>query len=364
MRKLTYTILAIALMINITACGSSSSSYTTDSAINISNADSAGVSLGVVSGAGENTKSDGYYNLDTDEWVDEDSSNQDNQASNNQDQQDQSETTSKAAEDNIVEKKLVYRCDINIETLTFNETYEAIKTNLDKVKGIVQSESQSNDDFEWYVTDRYSDNYKMHSIINCRIPSEKYNEFIEAISSLGDNAKVMSKSTSVDNISQEYYDTTAQLEVLKIQEQRLLDMMNKADTIEDMISVEKRLTDVQSQINSLTNNIKYMDSDVAYSYVNITLDEVKDYSETYKDTDTFKARLIKTVKDTWDNFKDGLEETVFSIIRAIPTIAILIVVFIVYKVIKLIRRKDNKKITKAEEKELLNYSEQAKNSEE
>ena len=102
------------------------------------------------------------------------------------------------------------------------------------------------------------------------------------------------------NISQQYYDTTTQIESLRIQERNLLEMMEKCETIEDMITVEERLAQVQSERSKLETAKRYMDTDVAFSYVNITISEVMEYHQDREPVkrNTFVDRLINTIKST------------------------------------------------------------------
>lgn len=62
-----------------------------------------------------------------------------------------------------------------------------------------------------------------------------------------------------------------------------------------------------------------MDTDVAYSYVNINLTEVMEYRQddsTMKNT--FLTRLKKTFVSTWTGFLKFLEVALFMVIHLIP----------------------------------------------
>lgn len=257
-------------------------------------------------------------------------------------------SNNKDTEMTLVEEKLVYYCDLEIETKTYSESYNAIKALIAEYNGLIQSESQTDKDYDWYYSSRNSEEASMKSYISCRIPSKNYDEFVNGISNLDtENNKVVSKQTSIDNISQEYYDNKTQIESLEIQEARLLTMMEQAETMEDMIAVEKRLTEVQSQLNRLKTKLVYMDMDVAYSYVNINLEEVKEYTYTPEET-TFFSRMWDEVKDAWElggDLFEGLLSTIFHLIPILIFIILPIVIFIIIsiKLIIWIFKKLNKK---------------------
>ena len=91
-------------------------------------------------------------------------------------------------------------------------------------------------------------------------------------------------------------------------------------------------------------------TDVAYSFVNISINEVKEYTPEPVKKDTFGQRLINTVSDTASNFLIFLEELLFLIISLFPYLVLIgIVVLIVISVRKKIKnRKAAKKDRPAE----------------
>lgn len=245
----------------------------------------------------------------------------------------------------LLEEKLVYYCDLDIETLDYAGTMSAIKDTIKKYGGVIQSENESDDSYHWYYEDYRKTGGTLHNYLQVRIPSEKYDSFLSELDGIG---KIISKSTSVDNISQQYYDTTTQIEALQIQEKNLLAMLEKCETIEDMITVQDRLSEVQYELNSLQTTKRYMDVDVAYSYVNINVSEVLEYhreSEPVK-TSTFIDRLQNTLKSTGTGFLSFMEGLLFIVIRLMPYLLIAAVICLIFR--KKIKQKlDDRKADKA-----------------
>lgn len=245
----------------------------------------------------------------------------------------------------LLEEKLVYYCDLDIETLDYAGTMSAIKDSIKKYGGVIQSENESDDSYHWYYEDYRKTGGTLHNYLQVRIPSEKYDSFLSELDGIG---KIISKSTSVDNISQQYYDTTTQIEALQIQEKNLLAMLEKCETIEDMITVQERLSEVQYELNSLQTTKRYMDVDVAYSYVNINVSEVLEYhyeSEPVK-TNTFIDRLQNTLKSTGTGFLSFMEGLLFIVIRLMPYLLIAAVICLIFR--KKIKQKlDDRKADKA-----------------
>jgi hypothetical protein len=230
----------------------------------------------------------------------------------------------------LLEEKLVYYCDIDIETLDYEATIASIKDAIKKYGGVIQSEDETDSSYDWYYENYQKTGGTMKNYIEIRVPSANYESFITELDGVG---KITSKSTSVDNISQKYYDTTTQIEALQIQEKNLLEMLEKCETIEDMITVEERLSNVQYQLNSLQTTKRYMDTDVAYSYVNINVTEVMEYhyNEEPVKKNTFADRLKNTLKSTGKDFLSFLEGLLFLIIRLFPYLVIIAVICFIFR---------------------------------
>jgi hypothetical protein len=252
----------------------------------------------------------------------------------------------------LLEEKLVYYCTLDIETLDYETTITSIKDTIKKYNGIIQSENESDSSYNWYYENYQKTSGTMTDYIEVRVPSANYESFISELDGVG---KITSKSTSVDNISQKYYDTTSQIEALQIQEQNLLEMLEKCETIEDMITVEDRLSEVRYELNSLQTDKRYMDTDVAYSYVNINVSEVMEYHYTQQPskTNTFLDRLKNTIKSSATGFLSFLEGLLFLIIRLFPYLVIIALIRLIFgKQIKAAKEKRReKKAAKQSEKQ-------------
>lgn len=248
----------------------------------------------------------------------------------------------------LLEEKLVYRCNLEIETLDYAGTMKSIKEAITQYGGVIQSENQTDSSYDWYYADYQKTQGTMRNYIEIRVPSKNYDSFVSALDGVG---KITSKSSSIDNISQEYYDTTTQIEALKIQEKNLLAMLEQCTTIEEMITVQDRLTSVQYDINRLQTNKRYMDVDVAYSYVNISIEEVMEFrvDEEPVKKNTFADRLANTLKSTYSGFLMFLEIVLFLFIRMFPYLAIVCIIlfFALRKTIK--RHREEKKRMKEQQ---------------
>ena len=122
--------------------------------------------------------------------------------------------------------------------------------------------------------------------------------------------------------------------------------MKKAETVEDIIAIESRLSEVRYQLESIESQLRTYDNQVDYSTVNININEVVDYTPVKETTvwerisEGFKASLISV-----GNFFENL----FVGILAFSPILLLIAAFIV--IIVLVIRKIAKKKKASKQKE-------------
>lgn len=245
-------------------------------------------------------------------------------------------------------EKLVYTCDLSMETLDYDGCVHAIKQSIAEYNGIIEDENEFDEDYDWYYDNYVKTSGTRHMHMTVRVPSARYAEFLGALEG---NGKITAKNSHVENISRQYYETDAYIKSLEIQQNRLLDMMEQADTIEDMITIEARLSEVQYQLNIAKNELSAMDADVNYSTVTISVREVMEYTpeKEVKKSNTFGSRLKNTFAETWEMFLRMLEFLLFAVIRLIPVLFILAVIAgIVLGIIKLCSKKRKKKPEKKE----------------
>lgn len=235
-----------------------------------------------------------------------------------------------------VDQKIAYRADIDMETMNYDDTAEKIRTLLTEISGIVETEIAYNHSLR--QTTGNTGGRMMDWTL--RIPAESFERFLTSVADCG---HVVRRSTEAENISRVYNDNEAELKALEIQEARLLEMMNKAETIEDMILIEERLTLVQTELNSRKTDRDYMDKQVSYATVFIQVQEVVEYSAvvTPDKYGTFFDRLKNTVKGSWTGFLSVMEAVLFAAIRLVPFAVVIVpvVCFLKKKKISLFQKK-------------------------
>lgn len=228
------------------------------------------------------------------------------------------EAGTEAAESN---QKLVYTCSMEIQTLTFSETSQKVHEVIRQYNGIIQSESTTDSDYEWYREDNAKRRGTLSAYLVIRIPTDKYEDFLASLEGTG--GKITTRSMDVQNITQVYNDQTVYIASLEKQEERLLQMMEQAQTIEEMITVEERLTEVQTSLNQARSRLAGMDTDVAYSTVSLSLTEVVRYTDNPVKKKTFLERTGAVIAGSFSGFLEVMEMILDILIYLLPYIILI-----------------------------------------
>lgn len=231
-------------------------------------------------------------------------------------------------------EKLIYSASATVETTEFDGTIEKLSALVEQYGGFVESSSVNGSNY--YTQSRGYSSTRCASYV-IRVPSDKFSALMGSLSTLGN---VPYSHTYTENITAQYYDTDARLTAYQTQEARLLEMMEAAKTVEDLIAIEEKLTELRYQIESLQSTLKNWDRQVAYSTLDLEVQEVVEYTPESRMSygQELALALSSGLKRTGEFFKDLL----LAIVGALPALVILAVVLAILIPVWKKRRKARK----------------------
>ena len=106
--------------------------------------------------------------------------------------------------------------------------------------------------------------------LSVRIPVTR---FEEALASFGEIGDVKEQSVQGQDVTQEYLDTSARLRNKQEQERRYLELLDDAQTVEEVLSVERELERIRVEIESMQGRIQFLESRTDYASITITVTE-------------------------------------------------------------------------------------------
>lgn len=237
--------------------------------------------------------------------------------------------------------KIIKTGDIGIESETFEETDSFIRTTVESYGGILAERSVSGN-----VGDRWA-------YYTVRIPSAHFDAFFYDVTGA---CTVISQTISSEDVTERYSDLETQLRTNEKKYERLLDLMDKAETLTDLYSIEAEIADVEYEIDYLKGTLNGLDSRIAYSTIYINLTETSKVT-TIPDEPSFGASLGAALKngtnsavESFQSLIIGLAYNWFSLLIAL---IILVIVFVILRKVykKTVRKPEPPKAEPEEKKE-------------
>ena len=246
--------------------------------------------------------------------------------------------------DHPMSDKIIYNAEVTLETTAFDQALEKIGAMVSEMGGYVESSSVSGSNYSSISKGNVG---TRNAYFTIRIPSQHFRSFTGNLTDLGN---VPYNRTYSKNVTQAYYDTQSRLEAFRTQEKRLLEMLSIADTVEDMLAIQRELTEVQYELDSLKGTLRYYDNQVSYSTVSLTVNEVREYTPTPTVTLTYWERMSKEFKQSLKNTGHFFTELFLWFVTSLPWLVPLaaVIVGLVALLRKKLRRDPEKARIRAE----------------
>lgn len=303
MKKLTAILLAMLLIFSLVACGGASKDATADSATMVNTgASEPAEKMESLDGIVEDSMSQIISSADSAIYTDPNA-------------------------------KVIRTARMTIQTLDFDQAVVDLAALTEKYGGYYETAQVD--------SGGYYDQYARRSAYYVvRIPKENFVAFRDTIGSVG---HIYSFSEDAQNVGEEYYDTEARLETLTTKRERLLDLLDKAELMEDIISLENALADVQYEIDMHTSSLRKYDSLIDYSTFTINLDEVFKIVDEPGPQESFGTKLLASLKEGLSDFGEGVQNFALWFARNITSLVILVVVIVVViKVVFVVKKKKHR----------------------
>lgn len=212
-------------------------------------------------------------------------------------------------------RKIIKNYYVRLETKEFEEANSKILSKTSAAGGYVQSSHVSGT----RILEGYDDE-KRNASYTLRIPKEKSDSFINELGNIGN---IQNKTQNAEEITDQYFDSEAHLKALKIQEERLLELLKKSGELSDILQIEKELSNVRYQIESFTGTLRKWDNLIDYSTISIDVVEVTELS-------------VESPTDFINQIKQGFIKSLNTLYKLIRYLIIAFVVMIPYIIVFLL----------------------------
>ena len=227
-------------------------------------------------------------------------------------------------------RKLVKTMAFAIETQDFDKSTADIAAMVNAVGGYVENASVSGNSYKRSETRTAS--YVL------RIPVAALVQFEGQIADIGN---VTSRTEQVKDITLTYTDTESRLRSLETQRDSLIEMMAKAEKLEDLLTIQDHLAEIQYELENYASTLRLYDNQVEYSSVSVKLTEVKIYTEPVEEPETFGERLAAAFKEGLEDAGEFFKNLVIFLAGSLP--ALLILAAVILLIVLLIKKSSKKR---------------------
>lgn len=211
--------------------------------------------------------------------------------------------------------KIIREARIEMQTENYSEDMAALEELVTSMGGFITSRE------EWGSEQSAETGENPRTLsLTLRIPSDQLDAFVEQAKQVG---IVTASSISETDVTDQYTDTDRRLQAYQKQYDRVLEMMDQATTVEELIQIESELSRLEMEIESCQGTLNYWDARVNYSTVYIYVDEVR---RAISANPSLGERMRTALANSWDDFTQGCQDLVVNLYAAIPYIAVWIVV--------------------------------------
>lgn len=184
----------------------------------------------------------------------------------------------------LYERKIIKQGELSFECAQLAETRAKIDSIIKAHESYIVKENES----------RYGARVEQRLII--RIPSERFESFVFEISQGVE--RFDRKQIEAVDVTEEFLDIEARLRIKKETESRYQALLQQANTVEDILAIEKQIEGLRADIESIEGRLKFLQNRVAYSTLTVTFYE----TVTTSATETFFSKFRTSVKDGWEFF--------------------------------------------------------------
>ena len=148
-----------------------------------------------------------------------------------------------------------------------------------------------------------------------RIPVGNLDGFVDDIDN---SANITSQNSNVNDVTLNYVDMQSRKEAIKTEQTRLLELMENAESIEDIITIEGRLTEVRYELESTESKLRVLDNQIDYSTIHLSVRQVNRYTR------------VETPKSVGERIAEGFMDSLEDVIHGIREFGIWLVIHLPY----------------------------------
>ena len=207
-------------------------------------------------------------------------------------------------------RKWIITVDMSVETEDLETLQEALVEHIEGMDGYVEDQSIYNG--STYASRRYR-----NANLTIRIPADRIDSFTKEVDAI---ANVVSNNLRREDVTLQYVDTEGRVKALKTEETRLLELLADAQTMSDLLEIEAQLSDVRYELESYTSKLRTLDNQIDYATVYLFIEEVQEYTPV--EEPTLWERITDGFADSIEGLGESLQNLLVFLIMSIPYVLV------------------------------------------
>lgn len=166
--------------------------------------------------------------------------------------------------------------------------------------------------------------------LTIRIPAPQLDAFVNHVS---EQSNIISSNETTEDVTLTYVEIEGRITALETQQARLLELLAQAETMEDLLTIERELTDVRTELEQMKSKLRVYENLVDYGTVHLSVQEVKEYTVVEEEEPTFWEEISQGFTENMESMGEMVKNSVILFITSVPFFIPLIVVAAVVLVI-------------------------------
>ena len=240
------------------------------------------------------------------------------------------------------QQKLIRTVYLNAETEAMDDLLANVEQRVAELGGYVEGR-------EVFNGSSYNSSRTRYANLTIRIPADRMNGFVEAVAEV---SNITSNRETAEDVTLDYVATQSRITALETEQERLLELLAQAKDMEDLLLIEARLTEVQSELERVTSQLRVYDNLVNYGTIHLEIREVKQYTVVEEEPETVWQRIASGFMKSLKGLGTGITEVFVFLITALPYLAVLALgIVAAILLIRSSRKKKKQKTTPPEQRE-------------
>ena len=226
-------------------------------------------------------------------------------------------------------RKLIRKIHLSVETDDYRAFVDAFQQKLLALGGYIE-------EMEANTSGRCPS-----ATILVRVPADQLTALTDSVSGIGN---ITYKYESQQDVTLQYTDTQSHITALRTEQDRLLQLLSKAENLSEILEIEDRMTDVRYALESYESSLRALSNQVSYATATIDVSQVEVFTPTEElgYWEKLGKGIGDSVKDLWQSIKELFGDFVISLPYLLVALVLPLLVLIL--VIKRIRRRRKAKL--------------------